>query len=895
MTQPAFASLATFNTFGALLRFLRHRAQLQQRDLAIAVGYSEGQICRLEQNRRLPDMAVLAARFVPALGLEDEPQLAARLLSLAKAARGEGARSQDARGPQGNLPAPLTTLIDRSAEVAAVCGYLQRPDVRLLTLVGPPGIGKTRLSIQAAGLLHEQFADGVFFTSLAPLRDPARVRLAIAQTLKIECADDRVWSEVLHEAFHDARMLLVLDNFEQVLAAAPGLAELLRAVPGLKLLVTSRAALHLSGEHLYAVPPLELPDLAALPPIDVLARYPALQLFTARVQAVNPGFAVTEENARSVVEICKQLDGLPLALELAAARSRFLSPQALLERLRDAAGPRTLDVLVGGPRDLLAHQQTLRSTIDWSYDMLDAHERQTLMRLSAFVGGCTLQAAEAICEDTEGQTDKGIRGQGDKQLLWTHTLSHSDAVEALLDQSLLRQIDGPNGEPRLVMLETIREYARERLLASGQANQIWQRHAAYHLALAESAERELSGEHQERWLQRLGAEYDNFWAALKWYAVSDIGAGLRLATALRQFWHTRGYLGQGRAWLDELLARATQTPIALAVHMRALYAAGFLAYHQGDGASAAALSEQSLALARALDDTRGVAHGLCNLGGVAFIQNEYDRAAALFEEALALYRQLDARAEIALVLKSLGLVAKDRGEYLRATSFLEESLALRRELGDARGVAQSLFNLGVLAYWQGDYARAADLNAQSIAIYRDLGDKMGAAYALETLGMAIHKQGDHQRALLLLDEGLELFREVGDQVGVALLLTGMAGAARARGAAIQSVQLYSEALALACRVGDKRRAAFCLEGLAGTAEPYRAATLFGASEALRETIGAPLPPAEFAGYLRDVAAARQGDPVAFATAWAAGRDMTLEQAVSYAAQTTLYSVSTAAR
>ena len=377
MSHTAAISLSSFATFGELLRYLRRRARLQQRDLAIAVGYSEGQICRLEQNQRLPDLPTLAARFIPALDLEHEPDLAARLLELAVAARGErpdapasAALSTTAPRP-GNLPTPLTPLINRRREVTAIGACLARDDVHLLTLVGPPGIGKTRLGLHVAGAWQAAFPDGVYFVALAPIRDPALVLPTIAHTLGITKPGEQPALDALRVALGERQLLLVLDNFEQVAAAAPQVADLLRAAPKLKALVTSRAALHLSGEHLFVVPPLDRPDPRDLPPPEQMAGIPAIELFTGRLRAIRPDFALTHENARAVAEICACLDGLPLAIELAAARGRLFSPQALLDRLRGTAGPTALRFLIDGPRDLLVHQQTLRSTIDWSYDLLD--------------------------------------------------------------------------------------------------------------------------------------------------------------------------------------------------------------------------------------------------------------------------------------------------------------------------------------------------------------------------------------------------------------------------------------------------------------------------------------------------------------------------------------------
>jgi predicted ATPase len=877
MSHSAAISPSSFTTFGDLLRYLRRRARLQQRDLAIAVGYSEGQICRLEQNQRLPDLTTLAARFIPALDIEDEPQLVARLLELAAAARGERVdvpADEPRPEPQvGNLPTPLTPLINRTREVATVGAYLERSDVRLLTLVGPPGIGKTRLGLHVAAKRQALFPEGVFFVALAPIRDPALVLPAIAHALGMQETSGQPSIQALRARLGDRQLLLVLDNFEQVAAAAPQVSELLRAAPRAKALVTSRAALHLSGEHLFVVPPLELPASRDLP-LAQLASSPAVQLFLSRVRATKPDFELTAENARAVVEICASLDGLPLAIELAAARGRLFNPQALLDRLRGASGPTVLQFLVDGPRDLLVHQQTLRSTIDWSYDLLDANERALLMRLGVFVGGCTEAAVAAICGDR--QAGRAACADPQPAIL--------DMLLSLVDKSLLKCELGADETPRYMMLETIREYARQKLEAAGQAGIVRERHAAYYLELALAAEPELTGAHQEGWFARLEQEYNNLWAALEWYAAEDATTGLRLACSLRQFWHGRGHLHEGRSWLERMLALEHSQDIPDSVRARALCVGGFLAYQQGDLKQAIAMSEASLTLYRAAGDRCGIADSLLNLGSAAYYHNEYVRATALYTEALVLYRQQGVQVAAALVLKNLGLVAKDQGDFTRATAFYEESQALYRAAGDKRGDAQSFFNLGVVAYWQGDYARAVELSESGLSLYRELSDKMGVSYILDTLGMALYKKREYDRAIRLLEESLRLLRELGDKVGIALLLTDMGVVAQAEGNIDLAAQLHHEGLELAWNIGDKRRVAFCLEGLALAVvshQPLHASRLFGVAESLREAIGSPLPAAEHDVYEQGLAAARADDPTAFAAAWAAGSAMPLEQAISY--------------
>ena len=862
-----------FANFGEMLRYLRRRARLQQRDLAIAVGYSESQISRLEQNQRLPDMSTLAALFVPALGLETEPALAERLLELAAVARGEAPASSAprARPPAAaaHIPTPLTPLIDRVRETEQLCAALARDDLRLLTLVGPPGIGKTRLALHAAASSGQLFADGMYFIALAPICDPALVLPTIAQALALGHTDDRPLLDMLSDALYNRRILLILDNFEQVLAAAPLVADLLKAAPQVKALVTSRAALQLSGEHLFAVPALALPAPQASATPAQLAEYAAVQLFVTRAEAVDTSFERSEENLRAIAAICANLDGLPLAIELAAARSRLFSPVSLLKRLHNASGARALHILIDGPRDLPSHQQTLRGTLDWSYALLHAEERALLARMVVFAGGCTAEAAAVVCSQPACGIDESAVLAG---------------LQALVNQSLLNCDTSADGQPRFGMLETIREYAREQLDA-GTFAETAKRHAGYYLELARAAMPALSGAEQERWFRQIETEFANLRAALAWFAGEDPAGGIELIVCLRQFWPMRGYLPEGRAQIEALMADTRSAAIPLPTRARGLATAGFLAYQQGDLPEARARSEAALGISQLLGDRRGMVDARLNLGSVAFYQNDYATAKALYAECLETYRGLGALPEAASVLKNIGLVAKDQGEFAQAIDCFTESLAIYRALGNQHGVAQALFNLAVVAYWQSDFARSSELSEQSVAAYRELGDRMGTAYALDTLGMAMSRQGDQQRARVLLDESMRLIREVGDRMGVALLLTDMGEAARARGDMAMARQLFGEGLVLSAQVGDKRRMAFCLEGLAQTLEATRgpkAARLLGAAEALREAIGAPLPPSERPSYMQAVEKVRQRcrNDAIFAGAWATGRSAALESVLA---------------
>jgi tetratricopeptide (TPR) repeat protein len=651
------------------------------------------------------------------------------------------------------------------------------------------------------------------------------------------------------------------------------------------------------------VPSLPLPA-APSPAVEVVAAAPAVALFVDRARAVWPDFALTPENAADVAAICRRLDGLPLAIELAAARIRLLPPRALLARLE-----RRLPLLVGGARDLPERQRTLRAALAWSYDLLSAAEQVLLRRLSVFAGGATLDAVETVC-----LLDGTLETDG---LEW---------LAALVDHSLLRQEDADAEEPRLGMLETIREYALEQLAASGEREATEEAHARYYLALAEAAEPALRGPEQARWLARLDAEHDNLRAALGWaQGRREGGLGLRLVAALWRFWYMRGYLSEGRSRLEAALVDAA--PASPALRATALHGAGVLALQQGANGRAATFLEESLALYRTLGDRPGIANSLTSLGVVAYYQGDYGRAAALHEEALALKRELGDRWGIAISLASLGNVAQDRGDYGRAAALHEEALSLNRELGDRRGcaaalnnlgnmasergeyeratylyqeslalgrslgdnwcIAVSLTNLGVMAFRKGDHARAVILLEESLALKRELGAQEGIAVSLSHLGAVVGNQGDHERAAALLKESLTLYQERHNRTGIATVLRLLGGLAREQGDYGRAAGLLEESLRLSREIGHRNIVAECLEGLIWVAlhagQPGRAAQLGGAAEALREALGAPVPPHARADLDRAVQAIRtaQGEED-FTAAWASGRALALEQAIEVA-------------
>ena len=566
------------------------------------------------------------------------------------------------RAPRHNLPAQLTSLIGREHEVAAACALLRRPEVRLLTLSGTGGVGKTRLALQIATELLHDFANGICFVSLAPISDTNLVLPIVAQTFGLWEVGDRSPLEHLKAYLYERHLLLLLDNFEQVVAASPLLVELLQACPQVKILVTSRAVLHVSGEHEFPVPPLALPDphhLPSPPGGEALAQYGAVALFLQRAQAVQPDFQLTNTNARAVAEVCARLDGLPLAIELAAARIKLLPPKALLARL----GQR-LVLLTGGARDVPARQQTLRSTLQWSYNLLTADEQQLFRRISVFVGGCTVQAIEAVCT----ALDRDATAE-----------SVLDGIASLLDKSLLQQTEQEGEEPRLVMLETIREYGWEALATHGEVEATQRAHAAYYLVLTEQVAPRLTRAGKGRWLKWLQREHENLRTSLTWLVEhEEWEAALRLGGALWHFWWMLGHLSGGRTEFARALA-GSRGSVATPVRAKALHAASTLAAMQGDLTQAEALCRESLALFRALGDRQSSATSLIELGYAAWQRSDYAAARTLLEEAVALCREVDDQDGMTLALVNLATVFLLQGEYDQARTLVEEAVVLSRE------------------------------------------------------------------------------------------------------------------------------------------------------------------------------------------------------------------------
>ncbi len=770
---------------------------------------------------------------------------------------------QKERASKHNLPIQPTPLIGREQDMESARRLLQRPDVCLLTLTGTAGVGKTRLGLQVVMEMLDGFSDGVFFVPLAPLRDPAFVVPTIAHRLGLTESGSQPLLELLKTTQHDKQRLLLLDNFEHVIPAAPLLSELLEACPAVKLLVTSREVLRLRAEHQFIVPPLAISDPKHLPDDQSLAHVPAVKLFIQRAQAIKSDFQVTADNAATIAEICLRLDGLPLAIELAAARIKLLSPHQLLSRLEHR-----LDVLTSGAQDLPERQQTLRNTLQWSYDLLTEREQRLFRWLSIFVGGCTLEAAEAV-----------FRAGGDQ------VSSVLEGVASLLDKSLVQQTEREGEEPRLVMLETLRAFGLDCLERQGELEAARQEHARYYLALVEATEPHLFGPEQLLWFDVLERELDNLRAILRAFTTGGeekVELALRLVSALRVFWCGRGgYLREGRNVLERLLAQAGA--IAAPVRLKALNAVGLILWIQSDMRRLEQIADEALALARDQGDQRIMAEAMILCGTVMMLdRRDYAAAQACLEEALTSARTLRDRSILVWALTSLGRLAWYQQDAQRAIAWFEEGLIECRAIGEKVWMSVVLAALARAELSQGHAARAQTLLEEDLTICRSFGDNWGIALNLSLLGRLAFQQGEISQAEAFLTDGARLASEVGDQRNVAQSRLLLAGLAALQGDYAVARQWYEEGLAVALDITYTSLIASGLKGLGCVAAAQGlhtwAAVLWGTAEPLRESRSVNIPPVI---YERMVAVVRsQLGEKAFAAAWAEGRMMTPEQALS---------------
>jgi predicted ATPase/transcriptional regulator with XRE-family HTH domain len=932
-----------------VLRALREARGATQEGWAARLGVGRVTVQRWERGERVPDPGAEAAILAycrdaglfrtydraPLAGFPLSAELLQDLFAEARftARRAEpGMRSEETGALSGphpllptprsdNLPRQLTSFVGREQEIAAVRRV--QAGTRLLTLTGAGGCGKTRLALEVAGELLWAYPHGVCFVDLAPLppagligspqtgpsparrdrlagiqraqqtdpsvrtegapqtfNDPVLVLQAVATALQIQTTGQQPLFETLTNALTSRHLLLVLDNCEHLLPDCAELVEtLLRACPHLAVMATSRQALAIRGETVWRVPTLALPDQAA-----GAASADASRLFIERARLQWPEWAPAPGEAEAVVAICRRLDGMPLAIELAAARVAALSVEQIAERLRDR-----FRLLTSGNRATLPRHQTLRAAMDWSHDLLTAEERALLRRLAVFAGGFTLEAAEAVCGDEQRAMSNEQREDSGSFSLLVARCSLLDVLAQLVDKSLVIT-ERQDGAARYRMLETVRQYAQEKLDHAAEGAAVRERHHGWCLALAETAEQEAYGPRESEWFARLEREHDNLRSALAWSLAPGRRVGeqsLRLAGLLPRFWGVRGHLSEGRQWLSRLLAAAGDT--ATADRATALRGAGFLAFNQGDFTAAHALAQACLPLCRELEDGAGEAYAEALLGKIAYRRSEYDLARAHFEASLARNGGEGRGSEqlIAMAHANLGAIARRQGDYERAHTLIETSLAIHRALENKQGIASTLDDVATLAAEMGDDERAEAALAESLALFRELGSKSGIAMALGDYGIRAWQRGDHDRASGLLDESLALYREQGEHTSIARVLGYQSVIALFERDYTRAEALSRECLTMYQAVGEIWAIGRYLPVLAGAlfglGQAERAARLLAAAAALRERLGAPLPLAFRTAHDRTIAAVRRAlGEAAFAAAWNPGAAMPVEDALAEA-------------
>jgi predicted ATPase len=838
-----------------------------------------------------------------------------------------------------NLPTQPNQLIGREEDLATARAMLMRSETRLLTLLGPGGVGKTRFGIQLARDLGPHFPDGSFFIALTPLSDPAFIPTAISQTLQLLDPKIEPSLDWLIEILRDRQILLLLDNFEHLQPGAPMVATMLASCPGMRIIVTSRASLRLYLEQQFLVPPLALPDPSALPAegpelVDALPAYAAVQLFLTRAHMAQPNFALTPENAMAVAQICRQLDGLPLAIELAAARTKLLTPQHLLKLLKESLHERTFDLLSGGSVDLPARQQTIRSAIDWSYQLLTPWEQRFFRQLAVFVGGWDLDAAGAVIVPGSAEPDGPAMTDSELAIL--------EGLSSLLDKSLISQHRASDSSSRFTMLETIREYAQWRLEQHAEAEELHERHAAYYVHLVQSIAPLLIGPEQGRWVDRLEQEHDNIRATLR--RLLDRGRGedaLGFISAIWKFWQIKSFHSEGRRWMEQalLVQAGEQADSATLSRARVLWSLGWLTFDRYEHAEVKQFFEESLAIARRIDERREIGLALHGTGKLAEIEGDYQRAISHYQESLAIFRELDDSTEIAWSLDHMGVLYKLVGDYEQAERTFEESLEIFRRLEDRQALPWALIHLANLLSDKADYARAEALLDECLSMVRSMKNIGSTAWVLYTQGYTALRAGDYLRSVRRLQEGLAIFRKIENKHGMILALLHLGTTVFMEGNLEQARLYFEESLHLAQLMEDRwdiaqlqvflGRIAFdqgdlieaerryreglllfrdglagyrvdqrfyqdervllgvaeCVEELAGlrSARGEPAVALLGAAQAFRLASGTPRPELLRARYERLLATLQaQLDPQAFQEGWELGAAMGLEETIEQA-------------
>jgi predicted ATPase/DNA-binding CsgD family transcriptional regulator len=834
---PFAVSPEQFSTLGGLLKYLRSRAELTLRELALQVGSSDTQIRRIEQNQQVPDTETLTTLFVPALHLEREDEWRLRLLELARQARldeqpeSEGA-AEDALS-NNNLPIQLTSFFGRENDIAEVKKWLV--DYRLVTLTGPGGCGKTRLALEIASDLTLDYEHGVWLVEFAPLSDPALIIQAVAAVVGVREHPGVELSQTVFDYLSSRHILLVFDNCEHLITEVAHFVDILfRKCPRLTVLTTSREGLGILGEAIWTVPSLSLPlqkpwtdPVSAQETVNLYLKSESVQLFIARVSAVFPEFSLSVENGIWVAEICRRLDGMPLAIELAAARVRALSVKQIAERLDDR-----FNLLTGGSRTAPLRQQTLTATLDWSYALLSEPERRVLQRFSIFAGGAYLEGAEAVCSCECVRPEDVL-----------------DVLSHLVEKSLI-VANKSYSDTRYRLLETIRQYAQQKLAEQGEEDECRDCHLTYFLQWAETIAPILQGKHQLVGLKRFETEHDNLRTALDWSRTNENNAklGLRLAAACGPFWSSHCYLSEGRR---QLLAALSPKHVddRSSTHARALMFSAHLAYMQADYLVGQPLIEKALAIWRELgqEDQVGMAYTLEIYGGFRMEVGDYENAQRLFHESLEIYTRSNHKSGMGAVHKDLGWCAMRTGDYPLAQIHLEKNLALAQETGDRTGLNYAYSGLGEVAIRLGEYTRASDLFEIGLSLSRELGDKWLEATILGSLGW------------------------------LALRLRNF-GATR---------NLLSDSLSLRVDIGDKGGMAWCLEKLGEAAvlkqQYQKAVTLFASAASLRTPVHSVIDPVDQPEYERMLSGLRSKlAPKTFIACWEEGEGMQLRDAITYA-------------